>query len=318
VGIDLKTKLKNIQLKNNKLKNNKLKNNKLKNNQVKNTIFNNQNKLSVIKTTSSKLRDFSKLSIITVSFNADKTIESTIKSVLSQSNKNFEYIIKDGNSKDNTLKIVSKYVNNFFKGKKIDELIFSNDAGLYDAMNIAVKKARGEYICFLNADDVFKDNKVVSKVMPFLDGKNDLVFGDVEFFYPLEKNTVRISRNASIADLRMGDMPPHQGAFVKRELLIKYPFNTKFKSSADFDFFCNILTAGALTKKINSIIATVRIGGISSKNISYEETAQIVKNNFGLSAFLLIKLKHKSFNFFKNSFQNFGILNKYHSFMSKK
>lgn len=83
-----------------------------------------------------------KVSIITVSFNASKTIEATINSVLSQSYKNVEYIIVDGNSTDNTIKIVNKYK------KKISRIISEPDKGLYDAMNKGVKNATGEVIYF--------------------------------------------------------------------------------------------------------------------------------------------------------------------------
>lgn len=239
-----------------------------------------------------------KITIITVCFNAEKTIEETIKSVKMQTYKNIEYIIKDGKSKDNTLKIAKKYKNN------ISKIISSKDKGLYDAMNEGVKKASGEIIYFLNADDVLVDKHLIEEVAKEFEKDNDLdmVFGDVEFFY-LEKNKiVRISRNASINDLKNGSMPPHQGSFVKKKWLQKYPFDLKFKSSSDFDFFCNLLKESPKVKKINKVIAKMLIGGVSSGDISYKETEQVIKKHFGLFYYYKIKIKHFLFSLIKKLF----------------
>jgi glycosyltransferase involved in cell wall biosynthesis len=236
-----------------------------------------------------------KISIITVCFNAEKTIEQTIKSVLSQTYANIEYIIVDGKSTDSTLKIVNKYK------KQISKIVSEKDKGLYDAMNKGVKLAKGEIIYFLNADDVLIDKNVVSKVMKEF-GNNDLVFGDVEFYYPKENKKVKISRNASINDLKNGNMPPHQGSFVKKEFLIKHPFNLKYKSSADFDFFCNLLKEKPKIKKINKIISRMIVGGVSSGAISYKETQSIIKKHFGNYCYYKIKTKHTVFKIIKMIF----------------
>jgi len=241
------------------------------------------------------------ISIITVSFNAEATIEETFLSVFSQEFKDFEYIIKDGLSRDNTMSIVLNYK------KRIRTIISSKDKGLYDAMNIAATKAKGEYICFLNADDVFKDAKVLQNISKYLDGKNGLVFGDVEFSYPSEKKKVRISRIASVEGIKKGNMPPHQASFVKRELLLKNPFDIKYRSSADFDFFCKILQKGIITKKVPVIVAVMRMGGVSSGSVSYKETEQIIKKHFGFVPFVSIKAKHCVFNAAKSIFHALGL-----------
>jgi glycosyltransferase involved in cell wall biosynthesis len=246
-----------------------------------------------------------KISVITVCYNSEKTIERTIKSVLSQSYKNIEYIIKDGNSKDGTMGIVNNY------GKRIAKKISSKDKGLYDAMNIGVKMARGEYVCFLNSDDYFHDNNVVEEIAKAAKESNaDILFGDVEFFYPEENKRVRISRQFSISELKKGNMPPHQGTFVKRSLLKKFPFDISYCSSADFDFFCRAAKSGASAKKINRVISVVSSGGISAGGVSYRETESVVKKHFGLIPFVLILIKHKIFSFAKRILLILGI--KYH------
>jgi glycosyltransferase involved in cell wall biosynthesis len=239
-----------------------------------------------------------KISIITVCFNAEKTIEETIKSVLSQTYKNIEYIIVDGKSTDSTLKIVGKYK------KKISKIVSEKDKGLYDAMNKGVRKASGEIIYFLNADDVLVDKHVIREVMEEFEREElDLVYGDVDFYYPEEKETVRISRIASLEEIKKGNMPPHQGSFIKKEWLKKYPFDLSYKSSADFDFFAKFLKEKPKTKKINKIIARMQIGGVSSGKISYKETQNVMKRHFGKIAYYKIKTKHTIFNILKKIFK---------------
>ncbi len=244
-----------------------------------------------------------KISIITVCFNAGKTIEDTIKSVVSQTNKNCEYVIKDAKSTDNTLEIVNKYK------KNISKIISSKDNGLYDAMNIAVKEAKGEIVYFLNADDVLVNKNIIKEVMSEFE-KNpglDMVFGDIEFFYPKENKKVKISRTASISDLKNGYMPPHQGSFVKKKWLLKYPFDTRYKSSSDFDFFCNFLKEKPVIKKIDKVIAKMIVGGVSSGSISYKETQKVIRKHFGNYYYYRIKIKHLIFNISKRLFILFRI-----------
>ncbi len=98
------------------------------------------------------------ISIITVCYNSEKTIERTIKSVISQNYRNLEYIIIDGASTDNTLSIIDKYKN------KISKIISEPDKGIYDAMNKGIKISTGDYISFLNSDDYYLNNTLESLI----------------------------------------------------------------------------------------------------------------------------------------------------------
>ncbi|MDD5355598.1 MAG: glycosyltransferase, partial [Candidatus Omnitrophica bacterium] len=99
-----------------------------------------------------------KISVITVVFNNERTIKSTIDSVIGQSYPEVEYIVIDGGSTDKTIDIIRSY------GKKVSKLISEKDEGIYDAMNKGIKAAEGDVICFLNSDDFYVDNQVLEKV----------------------------------------------------------------------------------------------------------------------------------------------------------
>ena len=110
-----------------------------------------------------------KISIVTVSYNSGKTIEDTIKSILAQKYDNYEHIIVDGASKDNTIDIIKKYEKKY-KGKL--KYISEKDKGLYDAMNKGIKMATGDVIGLLNSDDVYASNNVLSLINKNLEKSN--------------------------------------------------------------------------------------------------------------------------------------------------
>ena len=102
-----------------------------------------------------------KVSIITVSYNAEKMISETILSVLSQTYCDYEYIFIDGNSSDKTVEVIGKY-KQCFEGKNVDYLLISEpDKGIYDAMNKGTALAKGEWILMLNAGDMLAHERVL-------------------------------------------------------------------------------------------------------------------------------------------------------------
>ena len=233
-----------------------------------------------------------KVSIITVCLNAEKTIKKTIKSVNIQYLKNYEHVFVDGDSKDNTVKIIKEFSKNPI-------IIQGKDKGLYDAMNKGVKIAKGEYILFLNADDELISSNVLTSVNDYL-YKNDLVYCNSRFYYPIKRTEKQIIRTASLNKIKTGDMPQHQSCFVKKKWLEKYPFNLKWNIVADYDFFCNLFKHKIKIKYLNNDIARVRIGGKSSnlKNTWFEQE-QIIKEHFGYYYWFLMKTKHFIFELIK-------------------
>jgi glycosyltransferase involved in cell wall biosynthesis len=115
-----------------------------------------------------------KVSIITVSFNSAKTIADTIESVLSQDYPEIEYIIVDGHSSDDTVKIIRQYEN------RISKWISEKDQGMYDAMNKGIAMATGDVIGILNSDDIYMNTHVISDLMALLEKeKTQVVFADL-------------------------------------------------------------------------------------------------------------------------------------------
>ena len=215
-----------------------------------------------------------KVSIITVVYNDKKGMEKTIKSVISQICKNYEYIVIDGNSTDGTVDIIKKFSNH------INYWISETDKGIYDAMNKGAKRATGEYLYFLNAGDYFCDSKVLEYLQEIIKNtKADLINGKVVKLY----SNYKTFSKPVINKLKFGVMPPHQGAFVKKSVFKKLDgFNQKYKSSGDFDFFCRFYIKGFTYKMVNRNIADMIPNGMSSnKSISVNETYKVIKVHFG-------------------------------------
>ncbi|MDD3413039.1 MAG: glycosyltransferase family 2 protein [Lachnospiraceae bacterium] len=201
------------------------------------------------------------VTVVTVCYNAEKLIENVIKSVLSQTFTDFEYIIKDGGSTDQTNDIIRSYQETFEnKGIKLTH-ISQRDRGLYDAMNIAVQNSCGEWINFMNADDCFYDKDVLKNIF----GKqrfesSDLLYGDAlecEFgdYYYYKKCPELIERR----------MPfNHQTVFARRRVLLKYPFELKYKIGADYNFLLTAYKEGLVFTDVNQIVSVIAKEGVST------------------------------------------------------
>ena len=171
-----------------------------------------------------------KISVITVCYNAQNTIERTIQSVLNQTYQDIEYIVVDGASTDSTLQILQQYQD---KLKYISE----PDNGLYDAMNKGIKMATGEYVMLLNADDKFYDNEVVGKFAKMCEEKQtDLIYGNLAF---LNKGNISVQKHKSLNKIYLIKNTPQQPAtFYKKSVFEKVGFfDTQFRIVADQEWF---------------------------------------------------------------------------------
>ena len=189
-----------------------------------------------------------KISIVTVCYNASEAIEKTIISILNQTYENIEYIVIDGASSDGTINIVNKYRD------RIVKVISEPDCGIYDAMNKGIECATGEWINFMNAGDIFLNDKTISTVFENNAIRKDIevIYGDV-IFMTVNSNEV-IERCKPIQFIKRGMPFCHQSSFVKRSNLKL--FNLKYRICADYDMFYQIyFTKGETAfeyKKTNS------------------------------------------------------------------
>lgn len=198
-----------------------------------------------------------KISIITVCFNSEKTIEATLESVIKQEGVIFEYIIIDGGSNDNTLNIIKKWQEVF-----PIKLISEPDKGIYDAMNKGVKFSSGDFVLFLNSDDYFYSYDSLSKAAVFLDNNSDIVYGSTEFRYD---GFSVIRKSSSMLNLWKKMPFNHQSSFSRRELLINHPFICDYKLAADYEFLIYAYKNNYKLKKIDVLISSFGSGGVSNK-----------------------------------------------------
>ncbi|MFA6702155.1 MAG: glycosyltransferase family 2 protein [Dysgonamonadaceae bacterium] len=195
-----------------------------------------------------------KLSVITVTYNAEQTLERTIKSVQEQSYPHIQHIIADGNSKDKTVDLIEKYSTNKTIWKS------EPDKGIYDAMNKAVAWASGDYLCFLNSGDTFFESSSVEKMITKLDENNlpDIIYGETaivdnqgNFLYMRRLNVPEILTWKSF---KQGMLVCHQAFIIKRSLF--EPYDLKYHFSADFDWCIRMMKKAS--SLLNSNLTLIR------------------------------------------------------------
>ena len=208
-----------------------------------------------------------KISIITVTFNSEKTIRDTIESVHSQDYDNIEHVIIDGDSTDNTIEIVKSY------GDKISYFISEKDDGIYDAMNKGIRAATGDVIGILNSDDFYPCFHVISDVVKvFEDDDPDSVYGDLIY---VDKDNSDIilryweSKDFKKCKIRRGWMLPHPTFFIKKEIYNKFGlYSIRLKSAADYEMMVRLLFKNTISVKyIPRVLVNMRNGGISNASI---------------------------------------------------
>lgn len=240
-----------------------------------------------------------KISIITVSFNSEKTILKTITSVNRQSYQNIEHIFIDGCSNDDTIDIIKKNMK-----IKTSILISEKDKGIYHAMNKGIKLASGEIIFILNSDDTFYNTKVIEKTVNIFkkDNKLDLIYGNLIY----TKNG-KIIRRWNVGtylkeSFLKGWCPAHPSFIVKKKIYEKNGlFNLKYKYAADIEIMYRFLEK--LECKyyyINEVLINMKVGGKSNNNFiniikQNIENIKILrkKKNFSYLKFIYFKFKHR-------------------------
>ncbi len=205
-----------------------------------------------------------KVSVITVCFNSEATIQECIQSVKNQDYPLIEHIFVDGGSTDLTLHFIKK-------GLGRSSLFLSEpDDGIYDAMNKGLTLATGDVICFLNSDDQYSDNNVISTVVSEISlNQVDALTSDISFFRKNNPNKVIRKFNSgrfSPENFAWGSMPAHPGLFLTKKVVSQTGFfKPSYKIAGDFDYMIRVFYKKNLRYKYLSR-STVKMmdGGIST------------------------------------------------------
>ena len=228
-----------------------------------------------------------KLSVITVTYNAEKTLERTLKSVQKQLYSYIEHIVVDGKSKDRTISLIQKYENPRLKW------ISEPDNGLYDAMNKAATMASGDYLCFLNAGDTFFASDTVEKIFNSISETKlpDIIYGETaivdnegEFLHMRRLNA---PQSLSWTSFKQAMLVCHQAFIVKRSLF--EPYDLQYRFSSDFDWAIRMMKKSKSFHNTHLTLINYLNEGMTTNNrkASLKERYRIMAKYYGqISTFL--------------------------------
>ena len=217
-----------------------------------------------------------KLSVITINYNNCEGLRRTIESVVGQTFNDYEFIIIDGGSTDGSVGVIKDFED------KILYWVSEKDRGIYHAMNKGVNRAHGDYCIFMNSGDYFYDNRVLKDVSNS-HAREDIIVGKVviddqdNIISPPPK-----SGEVTLYHLYSGAIP-HQGSFIRTELLRKYPYDEDIKISSDWKFFLQTLILDNCSiRYLDIFIARYDTDGFSSANpkLMRQEKDEILKTLF--------------------------------------
>ena len=212
-----------------------------------------------------------KISIITATFNSGTTIRDTMESVLAQSYADFEHIIVDGNSKDNTLEIV-KELEPRYKGRL--RWISEPDRGIYDAMNKGIALATGNVVGILNSDDFYSSTDILKGITEAMEDESvGAVYGDIHFVDDGDlSRCVRYysSRSFRRWKMLMGYQPAHPSFYCRRECYMRFgAFDIQFRVAADFEQMLRLIYLHRIrTRYLAMDFVTMRTGGASTNGLA--------------------------------------------------
>ena len=247
------------------------------------------------------------ISIITATYNSAETINDTIKSVLCQTNKDFEYIIVDGGSTDETIDIVKSYESEFSGRLK---WVSEKDKGIYDAMNKGIKMASGDIIGILNSDDYYTSDDILQTIADAFKCQNvDAIYGDIHFIKDgVPDKCVRYysSRLFSPFWLRFGFMPAHPSFYCKRDVFDKSGlYRLDYKIGSDYEMMVRLFRKHKISSRyVPKDFVTMRTGGASNSNLQsrltlIKEDVKARRDNgiYTNELFICLKFLYKIFEF---------------------
>lgn len=218
-----------------------------------------------------------KISIVTITYNSEKTLEETIKSVLSQNYDNLEYLIIDGGSKDNTLDIVNKYRD------EIAVVVSEPDKGISDAFNKGIRHASGEIIGIINSDDFLMPDALNTIAVNY-DPEIDVYSGNVIFWNEDTGDEFSTIPEIRFDKLKLQYGTAHPARFIRKDAYQKYGlYGLDFRYNMDVDLLCRFYKNGAKFVHIDKDLAKFRMGGTTADGIYKKkgDYRQFVKNYGG-------------------------------------
>ena len=213
------------------------------------------------------------LTIITVTKNCAPTIDRTLNSVAAVKQQGIEYLIIDGASTDSTLEIINAAKN------LVDLVISEPDRGIYHAMNKGVQFARGRYILFINGDDIILADDFCQIIEEIKNEEIEIICATTLVGNRNYPDEILIAKPWQ---LLFFNSIPHPSSFVRRDLLLRYPFREDLKIVSDYEFFLKAYLSGYTFKILPLVTALHHRGGASSDNrLSVREVEVVRKEQLG-------------------------------------
>lgn len=229
-----------------------------------------------------------RFSIITVTYNAAAVIEPTLQSVAAQTYKNYEHLLIDGASTDDTL------ARAVASGISFSHIVSEKDNGLYDAMNKGISLATGDYLCFLNAGDALYAPDTLERMVAALEGMDELphvLYGETAEVDE-ERRFIRMRRLQAPELLtwksfKQGMLVCHQAFFVRRDKAL--PYDLKYRLSADVDWCIRVMKNSQTLINTGTIIVNYLQNGLSLQNhrASLLERFDIMCKHYGIVSTVL-------------------------------
>lgn len=203
-------------------------------------------------------------SIITITFNASKELPPTMQSVASQTFQNFEHLIIDGKSTDNTIDVAKNL------GTENIRIFSEKDNGLYDAMNKGIKVAQGKYLIFLNAGDSFHENSTLQSYAESAEKNPDIIYGDTIVVNSERKiiapRHLSAPETLTFESFKRGMSVCHQAFVVKREIAPTYNLNYRFSADYEWCLRCIKMSTPDNCINLNKVVIDYLSDGLTDKN----------------------------------------------------
>lgn len=237
-----------------------------------------------------------KFTIITCTYQAEKEVERTLRSVLEQTYKDVEHLIVDGASTDATLRLAQAYVTESQAQNNGHKVMVTSepDKGLYDAMNKGLKHATGDYVLFLNAGDTFPSESTLTQVaacaerasvLPgVLYGDTDIVDNEGRF---VRHRRLSPPKKLSWKSFMQGMVVCHQAFYARTDLAKQVPYQLKYRYSADVDWCIRVMKMaqkqGLPLCNVQTVVANYLDGGMTEKNhkTSLKERFRVMESHYG-------------------------------------